>query len=80
MDINIYSNFTWDFISIADDEEEIGKILVTFGKKYRSLVTTIIEQDCPTYNQRRRRTTINMKRKTFPRTFSRNIVDADYTI
>ncbi len=60
---------------MADDEEKIEGILHTFGKKYRSLITNIIEQDCLNYNQRHKRTTININRKNFPRVFLRNIID-----
>jgi hypothetical protein len=47
----------------------------TFGKHYRSLIMTIIEKDCLNYNQKHKRTTINIKRKYFPRTFLRNLID-----
>jgi len=65
---------------MADDEEKIEEVLNTFGKKYRSLIMTIIEQDCLNYNQRHKRTTINNKRKNFPRIFLRNIIDYDKKI
>ncbi len=61
--------------SIADDEEKINEILSTFGKKSRPLILAIIEQDCANYNQRHKRTTININRKNFARTFLRNIND-----
>ena len=65
-------------ISIADNEEKIEDILDTFGKKYRSLITTIIEQDCPNYNQQHKRTIINSNQMNFPRAFLRNIIDYYY--
>jgi hypothetical protein len=68
------------FISMADDEEKIEEVLHTFGKKYRSLIMNIIEQDCLNYNQRHKRTTINHNRKNFPRIFLRNIIDYDKKI
>lgn len=32
--------------SIADDDKHIEQILLIFGEKYRSLIQTIIEEDC----------------------------------
>ena len=63
---------------MADDEEQLNQVLTTFGKKYRSLITTIIEKDCAGLNPQRKRMTINNKRKTFPRTWSRRAIDLSY--
>ncbi|CAF0748967.1 unnamed protein product [Adineta ricciae] len=64
--------------SMADDEEQLNQVLTTFGKKYRSLITTIIEKDCASLNPQRKRMTINNKRKTFPRKWSRRVIDLSY--
>jgi hypothetical protein len=67
-------------ISIADNEEKIEEILETFGKKYRSLIMTIIEDDCLNNNQQSKRTTININRKNFPRALLRHIINSYNTI
>jgi hypothetical protein len=62
-------------ISIADDGEKIKETLKTFGRKYRSLIMTIIEKDCSNYNQQQKRTTINTNGTNFPQAFLRNLID-----
>ena len=71
--------FLWFDSSISDNEEKIEEILTTFGEKYRSLITTIIEEDCneehsPSHEQQKR-TTIEVHRKNFARTFFRQMTD-----
>ncbi|CAF1589100.1 unnamed protein product [Rotaria magnacalcarata] len=61
--------------SMADDEKSIQEFLSTFDSKYGSLIMTIIEQDCPAYKRRHRRSINDVNQKDFSRTFLSQIVD-----
>ncbi|CAF1152387.1 unnamed protein product [Adineta steineri] len=61
--------------SIADDEEQLGQFLVTFGKQYGRLIKKIIKTDCPDYNEKHKRTMLKIRPKNFSRMVLRNIID-----
>ncbi len=53
--------------SIADNTEHIEEILLIFGENYRSLIRTIIEEDCSNNdNKRNKRMTKNINRNPIP--------------
>ncbi|CAF3105136.1 unnamed protein product [Rotaria sp. Silwood2] len=61
--------------SMANDEKKLEEMLDTFGRKYASLIMTIIEQDCPKPNQRNKRTINNINQKDFSHIFLLYITD-----
>ncbi|CAF3708967.1 unnamed protein product [Rotaria sordida] len=61
--------------SMANNEKKIEEILNTFGRKYSSLIMTIIDDDCPKYNQQNKRTINNINQKNFSRIFFPYIID-----
>ena len=64
--------------SIADNNDHIEEILLIFGEKYRSLIQTIIKEDCSNDdnddddNTRDKRRTKNIHRNHIPSILFRN--------
>lgn len=67
--------FFW--FSVANNQNKIEGILNKFGKNYRSLIKTIIKEDCAKHQQQQQhKRTINyINRINFPRKFLRNLID-----
>ncbi|CAF1443360.1 unnamed protein product [Adineta steineri] len=64
-----YTRSNYSFLgyicSVSDNNARIEEILLIFGDKYRSLINTIIEEECPKYYHDKRMM-MNNKRNNRP--------------